>query len=377
MKLFSTLQIAKGPVFNLDDLLRPKFIELSKFSSGTIVSMAPEPGEHRIGNYKVVLVDGSKGYGVLPTLKFVFAAIREGRKLSKEGKLDLAVSYDPLTTGVTACIVKFLYGAKTICEVNGVYDSEELYKFKSSLNLKFKRFFYPKIQQLILRLSDGIKVLYPEQIDCFRLKENTRKFCFFDFSSIKKGEYSENLEHSLLTLGFPAYIKGVDILISAFNRLSGDFPEWKLLIVGWFSGAEVNEMTDLAKKNKQIEIRKPVPFTEIPALLDACDIFVLASRTEAMGRVLIEAMARGRARIASRVNGIPTVVDDNEDGLLFEKENVDELSKRLRSLMESETLRKQLSQSGLERFSREFTLGNYVKRVEEMYLAVCDAKREG
>lgn len=377
MKLISTLQIAKGPVFNLDDLLGPKFTELSKFSAGTIVSMAPEPGVHKIGNYKVVLVDGSKGYGVLPTLKFVFAAIREGRKLSKEGKLDLAVSYDPLTTGVTAWIVKFLYGAKTICEVNGVYDSEELYKFKSSLNLKFKRFFYPKIQQLILKLSDGIKLLYPEQIDCFQLKESTRKFCFFDFSSIEKGEYSKNTEHSLLTLGFPAYIKGVDILISAFNRLSDDFPEWKLLIVGWFSGAEVNEMTDLAKKNKQIEIRKPVPFTEIPVLMDACDIFVLASRTEAMGRVLIEAMARGRARIASRVNGIPTVVNDNEDGLLFEKENVDELTKHLRSLMESETLRKQFSQSGLERFSREFTLSNYAKRVEEMYLAVCDRKREG
>ena len=48
-----------------------------------------------------------------------------------------------------------------------------------------------------------------------------------------------------------------------------------------------------------------------------CRVFVLPSRTEAMGRVLIEAMAMGKTCIASAVDGIPHYVRDEDTGLLF------------------------------------------------------------
>ncbi|WP_460225424.1 glycosyltransferase family 4 protein [Aurantivibrio infirmus] len=337
--------------------------------------MSPDPGVHYIGNYKIVLVDGSNGYGSWATLKFMFVAIKESLLMRKQRKLDIVISYDPFATGVTASIIKIVSGAKMICEVNGVYDSEEIYKFRSDLKLKFKKFLYPKIQQRVLKFSDGVKTLFPGQISRFSLRKNTVEACFFDYSNITAGDYRENQDHYLLTLGFPAYIKGVDVLIGAFQRLTTDFPLWKLLIVGWFTSKEVKEMNEQAAGNKNIEIRKPVPFAEIPQLMDSCDIFVLPSRTEAMGRVLIEAMARGRARIASRVNGIPTVVNDGEDGLLFEKENIDELEMHLRNLMKSEAARRQFAEKGLRRFENEFTLKHYAAHVKNLFDRV-DANRD-
>ena len=60
---------------------------------------------------------------------------------------------------------------------------------------------------------------------------------------------------------------------------------------------------------------------------------VLPSRSEAMGRVLLEGMAYGKPVIASRVDGIPTYVKERINGLLFESENSAELAQRLADIL--------------------------------------------
>lgn len=371
MKKFSTLQIASGPVFNCDDLLKPKLLALSSFSRGVFVSLAKESSISVFGDYKVVLVGRVGGYGLLSNIKLFLVSLKEARAVKVENGLDLVLTYDPLLTGLMGCCIKLFFRCKFISEVNGVYDSNELYKFRGGWVLKIKKYFYPKIQKMVLGYADAIKCLYKGQIDSFRISPKIRLFNFFDFTNIKLGKYFVNEKPLLLTIGFPVYIKGTDLLIQVFNKLHSDYPDWKLKIVGFYSPAESAMLSRLSGDNNMIEVAPPVAFDAIPGLIDSCDIFVLPSRTEAMGRVLIEAMARGRSRIASRVDGIPTVVDDGIDGLLFEKENLAELESQLRKLMASDMVRQELSEAGLLRFKRDFTVDIYSEHVKSMFHKVC------
>jgi 2-deoxystreptamine N-acetyl-D-glucosaminyltransferase/2-deoxystreptamine glucosyltransferase len=106
--------------------------------------------------------------------------------------------------------------------------------------------------------------------------------------------------------------KDVGTLIAAFGRLSGPAC---LLIVGDGPGRRAAEA-------QARPLARPVRFTgfaahaRIPAVLRHIDLLVLATRYEELPSVLIEAMAAGLPVIASRVGGIPALVDHDVNGLL-------------------------------------------------------------
>jgi glycosyltransferase involved in cell wall biosynthesis len=88
---------------------------------------------------------------------------------------------------------------------------------------------------------------------------------------------------------------------------------------------------------------------EMPAQIQECSIFVLPSRSEAMGRVLVEAMAAGKARIGANVDGIPTVIEDGVDGLLFRVGDAADLSLKMQMLMTDSRLRHTLAKAAKNR----------------------------
>src|SRR5207253_10598587 len=71
---------------------------------------------------------------------------------------------------------------------------------------------------------------------------------------------------------------------------------------------------------------------DVPELLSATDVFALASRSEGMGRVLVEAMAMGLPCVASRVSGIPDVVDDGVTGILVPPDEPEQFAAAIESL---------------------------------------------
>jgi glycosyltransferase involved in cell wall biosynthesis len=89
-----------------------------------------------------------------------------------------------------------------------------------------------------------------------------------------------------------------------------------------------------------------------------------------MGRVLIEGAFEGRVRIGSSLGGIPTVIEDEVDGLLFEPGNADDLARQLRRIIEDSALVERLSQTGRERAEREFTAEAYMSQYNEIIDAV-------
>ena len=112
----------------------------------------------------------------------------------------------------------------------------------------------------------------------------------------------------VLFVGVLEPYKGIDVLAEAW-RLAR--PAASLRIVG--SGSRASIVEELGMRWD-----RSLASEEVARALDESTLLVLPSRSEGMGRVVVEAQCRGRAVVASRVGGIPDLVRDGENGLLVE-----------------------------------------------------------
>ncbi|MHB2016147.1 MAG: glycosyltransferase family 4 protein [Candidatus Xenobia bacterium] len=102
----------------------------------------------------------------------------------------------------------------------------------------------------------------------------------------------------------------------------------------------------------------------------AADLFLLPSVHEPFGIVILEAWAAGRPVVASRVGGIPGFVRDGEDALLFESQNLPQLTAHVRLLMEQPERRAALAAAGHARVSGEFSWEAVTDRLLDLYSEV-------
>ena len=140
----------------------------------------------------------------------------------------------------------------------------------------------------------------------------------------------------LLSMGHLGPIKGHDVVLRAMPSIHRHFPKAKLYIAGDGSDDERGELeslaNDLAIANDTIllgQIHNPAEW------FAACDLFVLSPRQEAFGLVFVEAASSGRPAIASRIGGIPEIVEHDKTGLLVEPEDSKGIANAVLELLHS------------------------------------------
>jgi glycosyltransferase involved in cell wall biosynthesis len=131
-----------------------------------------------------------------------------------------------------------------------------------------------------------------------------------------------------LFVGVLERYKNVDGLADAWRLAAPRLPEARLHLVGSGTLQPVVEqlVRDLPAQTSWTERLAP---SSVSAALDESTLLVLPSRSEGMGRVLIEAFCRARPVVASRVGGIPDLVEDGVNGVLVEPGDVSALAEAL------------------------------------------------
>jgi GalNAc-alpha-(1->4)-GalNAc-alpha-(1->3)-diNAcBac-PP-undecaprenol alpha-1,4-N-acetyl-D-galactosaminyltransferase len=168
----------------------------------------------------------------------------------------------------------------------------------------------------------------------------------------------------LLAMGRLAEQKGFDCLIEAFQKIAPHYPEWDLTIVG--EGPQRPYLEKLIEKSPVSErmFLTGVHKNPFPTLADA-NIFILPSRFEPFGNVIIEAMAGGVPVIATKCDGPLEIIRDEVDGLLVEIEDIEGLAEAIQKLISDGDLRKHLATNGLKT-AEKFTLANIVPQWEAL-----------
>ena len=366
VKNYTTIHIYPGPIYSPEETLGAKYKALSSQCRGVYVSTAPVASEHLLGDFKVALIQSTYQTRIKGLFRLLKRSISEFKALKKNHGDVIIVCYDPLKTGLIGLLIKTLYGGKLIVENNGVYNSEDLLP-EDSISDKAKKIIYPVIQQFVMNRADGIKTLFKAQLDQVKLKKDKIISNFSNYSDVSTKEFSEPENKTVLSIGFPLYRKGLDLLVEAFSKSKGVDLGWKLHLVGHLKEEETSRLKELASHSDWLEISEPVGFEQIPSLIDTCSIFVLASRSEAMGRVLVESMARSKPRIGSNIEGIPSVINHGEDGLLFTNKDVTDLTNKLDELIESPESRERLARAAFKRFNTELAVEHYANRVFSLY----------
>ncbi len=160
--------------------------------------------------------------------------------------------------------------------------------------------------------------------------------------------------------------KGMEFFIRAAASLRRSRPECHFLIVG--SGPLEGYLRAAAKG---LNLEGALAFLglcdDVPAILRATDVFVLASLWEGMPNVVLEAMAAGVPVVATRVEGTVDLIEHNETGLLVMPRDVPGLVSAIQRVLGEPGLGERLGRAAQERVRTQFPLDAMVRRYEALY----------
>jgi len=305
--------------------------------------------------------------GVLFYLRFPFHV----RRQIKEFRPEAIIAESPYTAAAAIVGRWLVRGPKpqVVVEVHG--DWRTATRLYGSPARKLLNPLADAVSRFAVRRSDAVRALsrYTESlVEEVRGIPVTASFeAYMDLSAFTAKEVQPLPERpTALFVGMLEAYKNIDGLAAAWRRVAADLPEARLVIVGKGARHEVVERL-VADLPAQVEWIEQILPAEVATQMDAATVLVLPSRSEGLGRVVIEAFARGRGLVASRVGGIPDVARDGQEALLVEPGDVDELAGALRRVLSDGELAARLGAAALVRYrSWHTTPAEYAVRVRSL-----------
>ena len=192
----------------------------------------------------------------------------------------------------------------------------------------------------------------------------------------RQGTPNETLRHKLDLEGKKVLISvsrlaeknGIDTLVEAMPAIRKRQPHALLLLVG-----DGQQRQALESRVKVLGLKDVVRFVgavshdQIPSYLQLADVFVRPSRSEGLGTALLEAMACGLPVIATPVGGIPDFIKDGRTGLFCQLEDAESVAQAAVRLFDDNTLRNQISTSGLSLVTEHYEWDDVAEAIAQMY----------
>ncbi len=170
----------------------------------------------------------------------------------------------------------------------------------------------------------------------------------------------------IISIGHLIHHKGFDRLIRAWSHIERYFPKWSLDIYGDGPDRLVLNKLIVSLKLKNIYIKPPT--VDIKIVYDTASFYVMSSRFEGFGMVLIEAQSRGLPIVSFDCpSGPAEIVNDGVDGFLVDNGNVQLLAEKMIYLMENDQIRQQFSQRALvsaKRFEVSSVIGQWKSLID-------------
>jgi glycosyltransferase involved in cell wall biosynthesis len=196
-----------------------------------------------------------------------------------------------------------------------------------------------------LRRADAVRTVSPYTTGLVRELgiEPAAEFpAFMDFDSFLGPVVPLPSPPAALFVGVLEHYKDVDGLAAAWRLVAPRLPGATLHVVGRGSRAPVVEAL-VREQRGAVRWTPGLPPAGVAAALDAATLLVLPSRSEGLGRVLVEALCRGRPVVASRVGGIRDVVEDGVNGILVEPRRPEQLADALVRVLADRALAERLA----------------------------------
>lgn len=239
----------------------------------------------------------------------------------------------------------------------------------SERNNPAKQSFGPVWHTLRKRLyphAFGLVALTSEALNQFPPEQRVRGWVIPNEASLPAGLQARRGQNTLVAVGRLVPQKGFDLLLEAFALINKTHANWTLVIWG-----EGPERTRLEHKRDALGLRGQVHMpgvTKQPGLwIETADVFVLSSRYEGWGAVLLEAMTAGLPVVSFDCQfGPKEMITDGVDGLLVADGDVRALSAALSRILGDESLRARLGSAAAISACRRFSPQSIMARWDEV-----------
>ncbi|HVS28202.1 MAG TPA: glycosyltransferase, partial [Solirubrobacteraceae bacterium] len=160
--------------------------------------------------------------------------------------------------------------------------------------------------------------------------------------------------------------KAIGVLVEASALLVAEFPALKVLVAG-----DGPERVRLERMIAELGIGDTVVLlgirADVPHLLDACDVAAMTSDTEGSPLAIMEYLEAGVPIVATRVGGVPELVEHGAEGLLVPARDPVALAGAIAELLRDPAKARAMGARGRMRRRREFDIDTTVRRVEQLY----------
>ncbi|MCX6044131.1 MAG: glycosyltransferase family 4 protein [Chloroflexi bacterium] len=186
-------------------------------------------------------------------------------------------------------------------------------------------------------------------------------------------------EPVVMMLGKQVARKRFDLLLDAMRTVWTDQPTARLLLAGGRTTytQTLEQQISRLPPAQQANISLLSDFDEAQkaALLNASDIFVLASGHESFGIAFVEAWAAGKPVIGARSGALASLIDEGIDGLLFDYPHAASLAQAILTLIENPSQRQQMGAAGRHKVLEKFTWEKVTAQVRAVYTEIINRKR--
>jgi glycosyltransferase involved in cell wall biosynthesis len=225
------------------------------------------------------------------------------------------------------------------------------------------------IRQMLV--ADGVAanrtVTVHEGVDVERIRAtapvSVHEICFLPHHAPLVGNVAALVPH-----------KGQRHLIDAAHLVVQELPDARFVI---FGEGELREQLERHVRDLRLEKHVLLPGfrTDVIGCIKDFDLFAMSSVTEGLGTSLLDAMACSRAIVATRVGGIPEIVDDGRTGVLVPPRHPGAMAEAIVRLLRDPESRRAMGAAGLTRVTERFTVDRMVAQTAAVYERVVGRRR--
>lgn len=291
-----------------------------------------------------------------------FRVIGRIRRIIREKELDLIVSHDYKANFFTYFAVRNTR-ARQIAHFRGSTTEDLKDKFYNTINWMFLR----RISRILTVSSPSKKLLIDMGVsaEAVRVVPNAIE-CDETIEDKVSEDRSYGGDLKIVAAGRLSYEKGFDTLLKAVALLDGGTPAFKISIYG--HGPEEEK---LKRWVDEYDIFSRVEFCgfvdDIKPVFRHSDFLVLASRSEGMPNVILEAWSQKLGVLSTAVGGVPEMIEDGISGLLAPPENVNALSEKLRHALNNPGEMATYGKKGFEIAKERYSYRKQAELLEKIY----------
>lgn len=352
-------------MYPINEDLKSKFITLSEICKPFIFAFSDKKQTIVLGNTNLILHKKLKNR-LFNYLKIIYLFVFIVPRKIREHQIDIICLQDPVTSYFALKSLKLRNSnVKIVLESHGDFIEtialekkllipsiyEKLFKFFSSYSIKNA--------DLIRSISSFTE----EQVKAFGYKGSFVRFPAWinlDKFLQAKAFREENHNFKIIFVGSVTDRKNPNIIVRAISNLDDAI---SLEIIGPTPNKTyLNELKKLISNSKHKENILITPFIPIDQLIKKysnANLFILPSKSEGLGRVVIEAQATACPVLVSSNTGAVDLIIDYETGFIFENNNLEDLEDKIKNIIDNQQHALQVGLNGKSFVTQNHTIENF------------------